>query len=71
MVPQIEVGACVPMDGSVPLNTAGTWVSTLQEYQVAGFWPLPCQNEQSTLLIIDQSHRYGRHQAACREPAGS
>ena len=20
---------------------------------------------------IDQSHRYGRHQAACREPAGS
>ena len=22
-------------------------------------------------VIIDQSHRYGRHQAACREPAGS
>ena len=22
-------------------------------------------------LSIDQSHRYGRHQAACREPAGS
>ena len=23
------------------------------------------------VLSIDQSHRYGRHQAACREPAGS
>ena len=23
------------------------------------------------LRSIDQSHRYGRHQAACREPAGS
>ena len=23
------------------------------------------------LHIWDQSHRYGRHQAACREPAGS
>ena len=23
------------------------------------------------LLPIDQSHRYGRHQEACREPAGS
>ena len=23
------------------------------------------------LSWIDQSHRYGRHQAACREPAGS
>ena len=24
-----------------------------------------------TTITIDQSHRYGRHQAACREPAGS
>ena len=23
------------------------------------------------MIIIEQSHRYGRHQAACREPAGS
>ena len=23
------------------------------------------------VVVIDQSHRYGRHQAACREPAGS
>ena len=23
------------------------------------------------MVVIDQSHRYGRHQAACREPAGS
>ena len=23
------------------------------------------------IMLIDQSHRYGRHQAACREPAGS
>ena len=22
-------------------------------------------------ITIDQSHRYGRHRAACREPAGS
>ena len=27
--------------------------------------------EQLYLRRIDQSHRYGRHQAACREPAGS
>ena len=25
----------------------------------------------NSLVQIDQSHRYGRHQAACREPAGS
>ena len=26
---------------------------------------------RNSLIAIDQSHRYGRHQAACREPAGS
>ena len=26
---------------------------------------------QITSLTVDQSHRFGRHQAACREPAGS
>ena len=31
-----------------------------------------CRNAHgNTSTSIDQSHRYGRHQAACREPAGS
>ena len=31
-----------------------------------------CNFSSSILVItIDQSHRYGRHQAACHEPAGS
>ena len=28
-------------------------------------------DKEKSMCIIDQSHRYGRHQAACREPAGS
>ena len=32
--------------------------------------PTACQHCGQT-LTIDQSHRYGRHQAACREPVGS
>ena len=27
--------------------------------------------QKHNMKVIDQSHRYGRHQAACREPAGS
>ena len=28
-------------------------------------------SRRNVYVWIDQSHRYGRHQAACREPAGS
>ena len=31
----------------------------------------PGHQYEQCWLSIDQSHRYGRHQAACREPAGS
>ena len=30
-----------------------------------------CTDDKPLPKPIDQSHRYGRHQAACREPAGS
>ena len=32
-------------------------------------WPKQCAFEEN--ISIDRSHRYGRHQVACREPAGS
>ena len=40
-----------------PLKSRNGWGIT--------FYRLIC------VWLIDQSHRYGRHQAACREPAGS
>ena len=43
------------------------WDCTITCQLDVGFlwWNRECQ------CLIDQSHRYGRHQAACREPAGS
>ena len=59
-----------------------SWLSTLcqlwrartvDEYDVTITVYRVCVTSQGNWchVTIDQSHRYGRHQAACREPAGS
>ena len=34
-------------------------------------WPYPHEAQANHGVSIDQSHRFGRHRAACHEPAGS
>ena len=40
-------------------------------YVVYKYWVHSNMQNSNSMCIIDQSHRYGRPQAACREPAGS
>ena len=44
-------------------------VSKIHRHSVLDLWT--GKEISSNMCPIDQSHRYGRHQAVCREPAGS
>ena len=45
--------------------------NTIQGGQVDLRFNISCVKAWGFVKILDESHRYGRHQAACREPAGS
>ena len=69
IVNELETNAMVlgPRSGPLNIHRSSQPIQTVSQNKYLGY----TVTATSTLKTIDQSHRYGRHQAACREPARS